>query len=72
MRYAEAVDELVGAGADLGWLEHELERVPVTREERDALWLYAWSSRGLHRRGRPARTVPVGGRGGQSAGAAIR
>ncbi len=46
---AEAVDE----GADLHEVEERLiEAAPVAREDRDALWLYAW---GLLEREVPSR-----------------
>ncbi|HEX8123358.1 MAG TPA: hypothetical protein VF549_19045 [Solirubrobacteraceae bacterium] len=39
----EQVDEAVGEGADLHEVEERvIDRAPVGREVRDALWLYAW------------------------------
>ncbi len=40
----EQVDATVGRGADLHEVEERLiEAAPVAPEDRDALWLYAWS-----------------------------
>ena len=39
----EQVAEAVGEGADLHEVESRvIDRAPVERESRDALWLYAW------------------------------
>ena len=39
----ERVEAAVGEGAGLAEVEEQvIERAPVDREGRDALWLYAW------------------------------
>lgn len=48
------------AGEDLEAIERELiERAPLPAEERDALWLFAWSYRARSRRPTAGRARPM-------------
>lgn len=43
-RLREEIARAARAGANLEELEHAfIEGAPLSREQRDALWLYAWS-----------------------------